>query len=1055
MATIVRTQTAPPTTLPNESSQDRRWQSLETNIPAPFPSQAEWEQEDLLRELENEELTIDKVDPFHDELDGPATRSSATNGEERDVESVATREVRITAAHSVLEGLQCSHLQSHPSKGLLLGHALQDFFDIIPSIAHVQKSCITTLNDLLSTTTHWRPIIPDRRHSMPPRPPSDLAISIQPSSALHTLVLNLRAQDPTSSASPSSLDTKDDAVLMHELQVRIDRLAAAQTLSRHDAVLVRTLASLIGHFFKLSTLQPTASASNLPRVASWSTAAPTGPFDSLTVLRRELSDLQLARGDSAKTSDGIRTSGTPVEQVEIALLWAHVDEELEQVLALCRARTSDAELLPPDYDAAWYDEVGGEGLPRYEAGSAMLTEEAKAGPSSPTEMRVSEERLAGGNVLSEKMRMDLEAVTLAIDRLYLVAPQLHDQRVELKRSKVEEMEKARLAGPSRENVREGKRRATEIDDVKDFDRIVDMIGRASDRKLVDQAVVLEGGLKARLERAQKRDREKRDAFVEQLMRHSQAGRMHSQDAVRTPPGAARDKLKDPNVMLTLPEFIREAVPETLQLKMQIADSQAMLTLPEFVKEPVPESAIRSPPRRTRSVKGARNRSMSAPPLAWLLGSSSRPSSRPTSPAPASPVEVKKSRSSKIQRVSSAITVPALQSHLNVHYVAEYHENLQHIIVFLSVSGIIAGVNLEAEVVPSSGVPGKTNDATDYLLLKCGLSTSPFLRLPARVAPGKQTVMVSGQHYEIKLAVSSPMVSSDNTLALLDGDRLQTLRPTSYLCASCSLPLVQCSQLRDYRDLPSEHWEELVDAWMCHSDQKLHEHVSKHSNEGFWPTRSRALVGGSYILFEQSVVVSGNLARVEELIERKHVDDWQRVRCICGAIVGRCQQHRPAKMPPSVVYRLAKYAIRPLSPTIELPKIPLSAFIAEDMNEFVHAHATYRFIIFDEEEERPRILVWLFKPSMRMAYITPTEYIIPKSGSIHAAKVLFKILGPSTVYSDLHRILSKYPGFPQAEHLHYPLDICWRLAGLLKESNTGYPKTMRTMTDLDVGWLQRA
>lgn len=38
------------------------------------------------------------------------------------------------------------------------------------------------------------------------------------------------------------------------------------------------------------------------------------------------------------------------------------------------------------------------------------------------------------------------------------------------------------------------------------------------------------------------------------------------------------------------------------------------------------------------------------------------------------------------------------------------------------------------------------------------------------------------------------------------------------------------------------------------------------------------------------------------------------------------------------------------------RVPLSAFIVEDMNEYVHAHATYRFIIMDEEQERPRILV---------------------------------------------------------------------------------------------------
>jgi ubiquitin-protein ligase E3 D len=38
------------------------------------------------------------------------------------------------------------------------------------------------------------------------------------------------------------------------------------------------------------------------------------------------------------------------------------------------------------------------------------------------------------------------------------------------------------------------------------------------------------------------------------------------------------------------------------------------------------------------------------------------------------------------------------------------------------------------------------------------------------------------------------------------------------------------------------------------------------------------------------------------------------------------------------------------------RIVLSAFIVEDMLEFVRAHATYRFVMFDEEEEKPRILV---------------------------------------------------------------------------------------------------
>lgn len=82
-----------------------------------------------------------------------------------------------------------------------------------------------------------------------------------------------------------------------------------------------------------------------------------------------------------------------------------------------------------------------------------------------------------------------------------------------------------------------------------------------------------------------------------------------------------------------------------------------------------------------------------------------------------------------------------------------------------------------------------------------------------------------------------------------------------------------------------------------------------------------------------------------------------------------------------------------SPVCRPLKIPLSAFIIEDMNEFVQAHATYRFVILDEEEERPRLLVWLFKPSMKLAYHVPKSYAVPRSGSGNVAKVLYKILKP--------------------------------------------------------------
>lgn len=134
--------------------------------------------------------------------------------------------------------------------------------------------------------------------------------------------------------------------------------------------------------------------------------------------------------------------------------------------------------------------------------------------------------------------------------------------------------------------------------------------------------------------------------------HSGAGRMNSQDASfpvsPAPRSAAAVKMQDPEALLTLPEFIREAVPQAVSERMHMNER---ITLPEFVKEAVPEhfarsakhsriqsvstTAKKSPspppdPAPTESVpltrtssktsvkKGLRNRSLSAPPLAWLL-----------------------------------------------------------------------------------------------------------------------------------------------------------------------------------------------------------------------------------------------------------------------------------------------------------------------------------------------------------------------------------------------------------------------------------------------------
>ncbi|KAL5522612.1 hypothetical protein ACEPAG_8629 [Sanghuangporus baumii] len=999
--------------------------------------------------------------------------------------------------------------------------------ELVPTLGYVQQSCLMALNNLLAglfvSTPHWQPILPPRRHSMPSRPEN--AAANEPSSALHTLLENLRKSD-TSQMSEASSSSADDAILLGELQRRVE--AMSHELLPLDSQLARALISLLAHVNKLATIDPKLFSARAANVTSLETLTSRSHIDIYDQLSRQLLDLQHQRLD--RTFDGLAQDIAPQRKVEIALLWSRIDQELETVSRLCRQRNEPPpspypDALPPEYDA--YGRGDDEALlpPEYEYASNAQSEKEKA----PT---YSHHQAQASDVANEKMRMDLDAVAMAIDRLYLVAPQLHNQRVELRKSKVDELERARLAGPSSARNAERSSKGKEKEkDARELERIIDLVGKASSRRMDDQSVELNPDMKTRIERSKQRDKAKREAFVEHLLSHSNSRRIDSQDAT-----FQADQVKSDDALLTLPEFIRERVPEELQQELE-RDPDALLTLSEIVKEPppppvkTPKSApsadsLKTNKKHFKSLT-QRSRSLSAPPLAWLIPSLSRTSS-----------------SSRLSQAASDNSTAARR--MTVRYVAEHHESLNHVLMFVGVDeGLTAGCDLEAEVIPSVSDP----NLGDKVVLKSGPSSSAPLSLPLFVPAGKVPVHVQGAHFELKIHLgeagsgsapvsTSSSISRHNPLLnrrdmhesgydqmhsqLLDATQVSEMDPTSFICASCSSALVQSqpqpqlqprkptairNQARNqnpvtdkltYLDLPSEHWEELLEAWMCHTDQKLSERVARHGR-GFWPKAGQVFVGGSYFLFHESAVVSSNLS----VVDTAKGDEWKRVQCICGAVVGRCRSHSGegfSEGSGSSIYRIPKYALRPVSLTSEPVRVPLSAFILEDMMEFVRAHATYRFVILDEEEERPRLLIWLFKPHMRLSYATTAQFALPRTGSVHASKVLFKILQagssegsngvlptggsstpthtptltpslshtstppsirtpPSSPHSqsgfNLESILSKYPGFPQAERLLYPRDVCQRLAALLKESNTAYPFGVRVMTGLLTGWLQRS
>lgn len=178
------------------------------------------------------------------------------------------------------------------------------------------------------------------------------------------------------------------------------------------------------------------------------------------------------------------------------------------------------------------------------------------------------------------------------------------------------------------------------------------------------------------------------------------------------------------------------------------------------------------------------------------------------------------------------------------------------------------------MLPSVGDP----NIGDKFRLKCGSAISTIYSLPVKVKSGNADVQAQLKHYEVKFplaptprpsTVSTPQIledsrrmSEDDSEYLLQASQIASMDPTSFICASCSSSLVQTQGGLDnekftYQDLPSEHWAELLEAWMCHPDQKVTEHIAQYS-KGIWPKKWQAFVGGSYFLFDGSSVVRTNL-----------------------------------------------------------------------------------------------------------------------------------------------------------------------------------------------------
>lgn len=350
-----------------------------------------------------------------------------------------------------------------------------------------------TLNNLLSEPIGWHPIVPPRRHSMPSTPVAtssedDFNLGF----ALQTLVSNLRNDSDDEMVEISADDS--EANLLRELRMRID--SHSSSLAVHDAALTKALVNLLINLHQLSNIQ--ANISHLPTQPSTAASDIPPPIDVFDRLTRQLRDLRTERLSSQS-----QEPSTPDLALQASLLWSHIDVDLENVVALCKHRVvslpkSPRDILPPQYEIDNYDDL--ESLPGYDAEGRISLEEPKSPKPGTSQLQPTHE--------DEKTRMDLESVAMAIERLYLVAPQLHNQRVELKSSKLAELEKLERARTASSTPRT----TSKISKEKELEQIIEMIGKASARTMKDQSVILDGSMQSRIHKAKRKESAKASHF---------------------------------------------------------------------------------------------------------------------------------------------------------------------------------------------------------------------------------------------------------------------------------------------------------------------------------------------------------------------------------------------------------------------------------------------------------------------------------------------------------------------------------------------------------------
>jgi len=314
--------------------------------------------------------------------------------------------------------------------------------------------------------------------------------------------------------------------------------------------------------------------------------------------------------------------------------------------------------------------------------------------------------------------------------------------------------------------------------------------------------------------------QRRESFINNIMSASSSGRLTSQDSLPPTPRANTDSKEDPFELVTVQDFLSGRGCSENSSR----NGSSSVTADD-----------RSPTALRKIAGMVRRSSLGLGPKATAdSGRSSRPST-----------------------MKADDSLPDLT---HMAYVAEHQEHLKVVQIMLHGSGISSKDTFQLETPRARSAGDDVREA--IVSSKQDATLSLRIPLPSPVLPGQSKSFANQDlHLEAKLfdwqSSTSDNMSSFNTVILTATD-MRELRPKALCCATCERRIADLSSSTVFKDLPSEHWPEMMEVWICHADPTFTARIARQTKDGFWPTKGTVLVGGSYLLVDGGQTKKHNL-----------------------------------------------------------------------------------------------------------------------------------------------------------------------------------------------------